>query len=220
MTEASDVYKIGTFFRVQKSGSGGHLVCQVGSTQYFVENSFAFLESVSQIITIGSWLDLPSSLVGRLEKASQSFDIFELLNIYSALSQAVSDHKVKGLVWAVLTVGTVQLHRWIRTTKVPISEWPAKLRNCVAHAQGRIIGPTFVGYNYNPGSSDDEGSNSIGCNWQIAVERQFLINRLKKIFKSISSICRVQRYDQDGWKGHILLTKDSEALKVADQKDA
>jgi hypothetical protein len=203
--EAPAFYKIDTFFESQKFGSGSKLVPKTGSTHFFVEGSFSFLESLSHITTIGSWLDLPRGLINRMESASASTDMWDLLNVFSALSQAVSDHKMKGLLWAILSVGILELHSGIRTTKVPISDWPAKLRNCVAHSQARIIGPVFVGYNYNPekGSTDDEKMS--GCNWQIQVEIDFLMNQLKRIFADIVAICDVARYYDKNWRSNIKL---------------
>jgi hypothetical protein len=204
------VYKVDSYFVYQKTGpSSGKLVSSTGSSQYIVENSLAFLESLGSITTIGAWVDLSPALISRMNRSEKEDDIWELLNVFTALSQAVSDHKMKGLIWAILVVGVLRLHYYIRAIGVPIVEWPAKLRNCVAHSQVRIIGPVLVGYNFNPksekgGDGGDDHSNSGSCNWQIQVERDDLKRELRLLFERVVKVSDVSRYDSKNWQDNIL----------------
>lgn len=219
LVEAPQVYMAANFTEIVKGSNPPTVTC-LHSGSNLLANTMTFLDVLGSIITLGNFtVDAGSGLLSRVKgylkvsKEKHNRDLWEGLSIFTAVSQAVADSKVKGLVWAILTIGTAELHQYIRTS-VPISLWPEKLRNCVAHSQGRIIGPVFVGYNsaHRRDTAEPEEkaqkeiTNKFGCDWHIQVEIDVLMVMLLKVFSNIDKVCDTERISAD-WKKAIHLSK-------------
>lgn len=113
----------------------------------------------------------------KLNEAKACTDIMKALTFYVYLQQLINDTPVQDLLWLAVLSRVFKLAPHVRSSKPP-HEWPAKLRNSVAHGHLYVKKGVLVAFNLSVRKADDSSS----ADWHLHVNTDQLLPILLDIF--------------------------------------
>lgn len=129
---------------------------------------------------------LTTQITKRLQNVnrSQVVDVFDLLEIFSDVSQILDDAKVHDILWFFVVASFSTLSQHIFTSE-PLDHWPLMLRNAKAHTQVRIFKFVVSAMNITERSSPGMKPR---VNWELSIEVDPLVRWLQDLLVDIREL--------------------------------